>query len=119
MASENTVLSLNPDRHGLLALESVLREGGFEVVSVNTPLLARFEIEMGRCGIFLTSFLTPSPIYRDLASLFRRYCPTGLVIFMARQPDDPVPDADIILSDQDDPSALLKNIQSKQATKEN
>jgi len=59
MASENIVLSLNPDGqklHGQEGQESVLRENGFEIISAATPLQARFEIEMGRCGIFLTSY---------------------------------------------------------------
>ena len=34
---------------------TALRENGFEIISAATPLQARFEIEMGRCGIFLTS----------------------------------------------------------------
>jgi hypothetical protein len=35
---------------------------------------------MGRCGIFLTSYLTLFVVYREPASLFRRNCPNGLVI---------------------------------------
>jgi hypothetical protein len=77
MAYENTILSLNPDGHTLLSKEVALRENGFEIISVASPLQARFEIEMGRCGIFLTSYITPVAIYHDLASLFRPSCPDG------------------------------------------
>jgi hypothetical protein len=117
MAYENTVLSLNPDRETLLRYETALRESGFEVISVSAPLDARFEIEMGRCGIFLTSYLTSFAIYRDLASLFRRSCLDGLIIFFTDHPDDTTPDAHMLLSDRDEPRSVVERIRSMQQTK--
>jgi PleD family two-component response regulator len=95
MASPKTVLVLNPNNQLLQKDEEALRQNGFEVVSVNTPLQARFEIEMGRCGVFLTCYLTPVAIYRSLAELFKRYCPGGLVIFITQSDEDHVPFADV------------------------
>jgi len=117
MTYEKTVLSLNPDRETLLRYETVLRESGFEVVSVSAPLDARFEIEMGRCGIFLTGYLTPVPIYCDLASLFTRSCPDGLIIFFVGHADDNIPEADILVSDRDEPRSVVERICSRQQTK--
>jgi hypothetical protein len=117
MAYENTILSLNPDRETLLRYETVLRESGFEVISVAAPLDARFEIEMGRCGIFLTSYLTSNAIYRDLASLFRRSCHDGLIVFFLDHPDGSISDADILVSDRDEPRSLVERIRLKQQTK--
>jgi hypothetical protein len=117
MAYENTVLSLNPDGQTLGSQESALRESGFEVISVPTPLQARFEIEMGRCGVFLSSYITPLPIYRSLADLFRRNCPRGTVIFLAHLPDDSAPEADVLLFNNDEPQAIVRWIMSKQARK--
>ena len=114
MASENIVLSLNPDGHTLRSQESALRESGFEVISVSTPIQARFEIEMGRCGIFLSSYITPLPIYHSLADLFRRSCPHGAVIFVTHQHDDNVPGADVLLSSEDEPQAIVRWIISEQ-----
>ena len=114
MARENIVLSLNPDGQKLHGQESVLRENGFEIISAATPLQARFEIEMGRCGIFLTSYITPFAIYRDLANLFRRSWPNGLVIFLMEHPDDNIPDADVLLSGEEPPGAVIQAIRSKQ-----
>jgi hypothetical protein len=114
MAYDKTVLSLNPDGRGLLGYESALRETGFEVISVNSPLDARFEIEMGRCGIFLTSYITPGVIFQDLASLFRRSCQGGLIAYVARQPGDAVADTDILLLDREDPRSLIERLSSKQ-----
>lgn len=118
MAYENSVLSLNPDGQRLRAAESALRENKFEVISVSTPLQARFEIEMGRCGVFLTSYVTPVAIYQDLASLFRRNCPTGVIIYLARRPDESNPDADIVVSDEGDTHSIVMGLRSKQSGRE-
>jgi len=115
MAYENTVLSLNPDGQTLLGQESALRESGFEIICVSTPLQARFEIEMGRCGIFVSSYITPLPIYRSLADLFRRNCPDGLVIFVAHQDADGLPEANVLFFAHDEPQAIVRWIISKQA----
>jgi hypothetical protein len=117
MAYENTVLSLNPDGHTLQSKETALRENGFEVISVSSPLQARFEIEMGRCGIFLTSHITPVSIFSDLVSLFRRSCPPGLVIYVAPHPEDEIPDADLIVSDEDEPQVIIEKIRLKREKK--
>ena len=117
MAYENTVLSLNPDGQTLRGQEAALRESGFEIICVSTPLQARFEIEMGRCGIFVSSYITPLPIYRSLADLFRRNCPDGLVIFVALRPEGSVPEADVLFFPHDEPQAIVRWIVSKQAKK--
>jgi hypothetical protein len=114
MAYEKTVLSLNPDGRGLLGYESALRETGFEVISVNSPLDAHFEIEMGRCGVFLTNYITPGVIFQDLASLFRRSCRGGLIAYVARQPDDAVPNTDILLLDREEPHSLIERLRLNQ-----
>jgi hypothetical protein len=117
MAHENTVLSLNPDRQKLLAYEAALREGGFQIISVSAPVEARFEIEMGRCGVFLANYLAPIAIYRDLASLFRRSCPGGLVVYLAQRSDENIPEADLLLSDEDEPRSMVKRIRAMQREK--
>jgi len=104
------VLSLNPDRRALLGYESALRQNGFEIISVDSPLGARFEIEMGRCGVFMPSYVTPLAIYRDLASLFRRYCPIGRVIFLVQRPHDRIPDANVLLLEGDEPNLLVRRL---------
>jgi hypothetical protein len=117
MAYQDTVLSLNPDGHTLLSIEVALRENGFEVITVPSPLQARFEIEMGRCGIFLTSYITPVAIYRDLANLFRQSCPAGSVVYVAQAAADHIPDSDILLSDRDEPRAIIQKIHLNQEKK--
>jgi hypothetical protein len=115
MTQENTVLSLNPDGHMLARQEAALRENGFEVISVSSPLQARFEIEMGRCGVFLTCDITPFAIYQDLASLFWSSCPDGSVVFVTRYPERNNPDADMILTDRDEPQSIVERIRAKKA----
>jgi hypothetical protein len=112
VARENTVLSLNPDGKTLLGTESALRKNGFTVISVPPPIQARFEIEMGRCGVFLSRYITPSVLYKGLTGLFRQNCPGGLVVFVFQQADD-VPGADIIYSERDDPWSIVQRIRSK------
>lgn len=109
MLHANTVVSLNPDTKTLLSLEAALREVGFKVLSVSTPIQARFEIEMGTCGIFLASYVMSIVICRDLIGLFRSSCPSGLVIFRMENGDDIRPEADIVLSSRDDPKAVAGN----------
>jgi hypothetical protein len=52
------VLSYSGDRDALIQRERVLRRSGFDVVSVESESQARFEIEMGSCGILLICFRT-------------------------------------------------------------
>lgn len=110
MSYEKTVLSLNPDGRGLAAFESALRANGYEVISVRSPLEARFEIEMGRCGIFLTSYITPFAIYQNLAELFRRYCRDGIVAYMAHDSGQNDLDAEIVFTEQDQPHRLVERL---------
>ena len=117
MAYENTVLSLNPDRQSLLGHESALRENGYPVISVYSPLQARFEIEMGRCGIFLTSYITPFVIYQDLANLFRRNCPGGLVAYVARSGAEAGADPDLLLSEQEEPHSIVDKLRAMRAAR--
>jgi hypothetical protein len=56
-------------------------------------------------------------IYRDLASLFRRSCPGGLVVYLAQRPDENIPEADILLSDEDEPRSIVKRIRAMQREK--
>ena len=63
---------------------------------------------------FSDQLITPSAIYRDLANLFRCSCPNGLVIFLTEHPDDNIPDADVLLSGEEPPGAVIQAIRSKQ-----
>lgn len=114
MAYGNTILSLNPDGQRLREVESALRENNFEVISVATPLQARFEIEMGRCGVFLTSYITPPAIYEDLAALFRRSCPAGIVVFLSQETGERMADADIVISERNEPQSIVNMLRSNQ-----
>jgi hypothetical protein len=53
---KKTILSLSPDQDALASREVTLRNGGMKVISVMSPIQARFEIEMGRCGVFLICY---------------------------------------------------------------
>ena len=111
MLNENTVLSLNPNHQALARHEAALREHGFGVISVSAPLEARFEIEMGRCGVFLTRDMVSAVIYSDLVQLFRRNCPQGLVVWVTC--NGHLDDADVVLSDRDQPESIVGTIRAR------
>ena len=81
---KNTVLSLSPNQDSLEMREATLRSGGFEVVSVLCPIQARFEIEMGRCGVFVICYRVSKDEAEELTTLFRKNCPDGRVIFVTQ-----------------------------------
>ncbi len=68
---ETMVLSFSNDPELLREREAAIRNGGFGVISVSNETAARFEIEMGRCGVLLICYTIPPPISGELASLFR------------------------------------------------
>jgi len=79
---KNTVLSLSPNPDALAVREATLRSGGLQVISVLSPIQARFEIEMGRCGVFVICYRVSKEQAEELTRLFRRNCPEGRVIFV-------------------------------------
>jgi hypothetical protein len=79
---KNTVLLLSPNPDALAMREATLRSAGLEVISVLSPIQARFEIEMGRCGIFVICYRVSRDHAEELTRLFRKNCPTGRVIFV-------------------------------------
>jgi hypothetical protein len=116
MATRPKILSLSFDAEKLQRRESALRAQGFEVKSVYGPGQARFEIEMGTCGVFVTCRLVPDIVNRDLINLFRRYCPRdGLVVLItadaASSKTSYEPEADVLISESQDPDGIAPAIQ--------
>ncbi len=64
---ETTVLSLSNGPNHLREREPAIRNGGFGVISVSSGTAARFEIEMGRCGVLLICCTIPPPVSGELA----------------------------------------------------
>jgi hypothetical protein len=107
VVNQNKILSVCPNRETLLSTETTLRESGFEVESVLTDTQARFEIEMGQCGVLLMCYrLFPEQVH-ELSRLFRAYCPDGRIIFVMGEDHEPPIDADVVLRNMDGPRALL------------
>lgn len=79
---KKTVLSLSPNQDALAVREATLRRAGFEVLSVLSPIQARFEIEMGRCGVLVICYRVQKDETEGLTRLFRKNCPKGRVIFV-------------------------------------
>ena len=108
----NTVLSLSFDGEKLKSRQAVILASGFNLVSVYSPAQARYEIEMGSCGVFITCYRVPDILNRDLMNLFKRYCPDGLIIFIVR--DEPSlksayePQADITIPESQEPQGIAQ-----------
>ncbi|HEX4487406.1 MAG TPA: hypothetical protein VH088_14130 [Terriglobales bacterium] len=95
-----TVLSLSFNSEELARRAEALRGRGFEVVSVTSPAQARFEIEMGRCGIFLTDSMIADLVNTDLFEIFKRNCPDGVTVYVAEaslRPNARTPRADFVI----------------------
>ena len=80
-----TVLSLSFDPEKLKNREDALRVHGFEVRSVSSPGQARFEIEMGQCGVFVTCDAVSEIVNQDLMKLFHKFChKDGFIVYFER-----------------------------------
>lgn len=113
MINRSKVVSLSFDPKKLQHREAALCAAGFEVKSVHSPGQARFEIEMGSCGIFVTGREISDIINRDLIDLFRRYCgANAFVVFVAS--DDVLPTAssepwgDVLIPASRDPEGIVE-----------
>lgn len=117
MGKESKILSLDFDHEKLERREAALRAQGFEVKSVYSPGHARFEIEMGTCGILVTSRQVPDIVNRDLMDLFRRYCGDGLIVLVGADdvlsPSPYEPPADIRIPQSRDPEGIVEVLQER------
>jgi DNA-binding NarL/FixJ family response regulator len=107
----NTVLSLSPSKEALVLRHTALRKAGMKVISVLTPLEARFEIEMGRCGNLLMCYRLSAKAADDLARLFRQYCSQGRIVFITDHSEDKIPsDADAHIPESSGPEGLIEAV---------
>jgi hypothetical protein len=101
---KSAVLSFSTDGDLLQEREIALRNCGFEVVSVQTEIQARFEIEMGRCGVLVICFRIHLEKARDLTELFKKNCPDGCIIFVTNQTPEKAPqEVDYVVPDSGGP----------------
>jgi hypothetical protein len=110
---DSTVLSLGFDVPKLRLLEAAIRAGGFDVVSVTSGILARFEIEMGRCGVFLTCDHVPTAANRELIGLFRRNCSRGWVILVTTDDNADHLEADVWVRESNEPKGIVESLRSR------
>jgi hypothetical protein len=109
---ERTVLSLSFDQENLHRRADLLKYSGFDVISVYSPTQARFEIEMGQCGIFISCALVPDVVNADLFGLFKRFCPDGVVVHVtsSRSQMHPTaqPHADFEVDEASGPEGIME-----------
>jgi hypothetical protein len=105
---QTTVLSFSNDPEHLREREVAIRNGGFSVVSVSSETTARFEIEMGRCGVLLICYTIPPLVSAELAGLFRQSCPGGLIIAVVNE--QPPMDVDIVIPASEGSDAVVRTL---------
>ena len=104
-----TILSFSSDREKASRRAEILKQNGFEVRSVSSPVQAQFEIEMGQCDIFVTCPVVSKLVTLDLVKIFRRYCPDGIVVFIKSEGWGLI-EAEIVLEESNDPTDLAEAI---------
>jgi hypothetical protein len=113
MNKPETVLSFSTDPQALLRRECALRREGFQVHSVTSEIQARFEIEMGRCGVLLMCFRATEAVVQDLSTLFRRSCPTGTIIFVMNSSGGSAPKGvDYVVPESVEAEAIVQTLRS-------
>ncbi len=109
---DRTVLSLSFDQENLHRRADILKYNGFDVVSVSSPTQARFEIEMGLCGIFVSCALVSDIVNADLFGLFKRFCPDGVIVHVtsSRSQMRPIaqPHADLEVDEVSGPDGIVE-----------
>ena len=108
-AEKLTILSFSSDRGKASRRAEILKQNGFEVRSVGSPVQAQFEIEMGQCDILVTCPVVSKLVTVDLIKLFRRFCPDGIVVFIKSDGLGLI-DAEIVLEESNDPADLAEAI---------
>ena len=108
---KNTVLSLSPSKEALILRETTLRSAGMSVISVLTPMQARYEIEMGRCGNLLICYRLSEQTSDDISRLFRQYCPKGRIVFITDGSGEKGPaEADIRIRESSGPEKMIQSM---------
>lgn len=109
---KNAVLSVSRDR-GLLAQREVsLKNAGFQVISLESESQARFEIEMGRCGVLLICFRSLHQCASNLTHLFRKSCPDGMVILVVNRITNSIHVGDYMVLESAGPEAIVEILRS-------
>jgi hypothetical protein len=108
-ADKNTVLSLSPSKEALVIRETTLRGAGMKVISVLSPVKARFEIEMGRCGNLLICYRLSVKAADEIAQLYKKYCPKGRIVFITDDTGKEIPaDADVHIPESSEPEKMIQ-----------
>ena len=110
---KNTVLSLSRSSEALKARETVLRNGGLNVISVSSPIEARYEITMGRCGVLLICYRLNEEDAQEITKLYKANCPQGLVIFVeepSKRETRAPQGVDFVLSESAGPQRILQTL---------
>jgi hypothetical protein len=87
----DAILSVSPYQDFLDARRIALEASGFPVISVSNESAARFEIQMGRCGVLVLCHRLHQDVNHSLSQEFRKYCPDGIIVGIVGAEPDALP----------------------------
>jgi len=110
------ILAVSPDHQLASFRHLVLRDAGFEVVSVHTESAARFEIHFGRCGVLLLCHKLSRAARQSLAEYFVERCPEPYIVAVLEHRNDHFPpETHTCILHSLDPAPLVNALQEKLA----
>jgi hypothetical protein len=110
------ILAVSPDHQLASFRHLVLRDAGFEVVSVHTESAARFEIHFGRCGVLLLCHKLSRAARESLAEYFVERCPEPYIVAVLGHSNDHFPpETHKCILHSLDPAPLVNALEEKLA----
>ena len=79
---------------------------------MESEIQARFEIEMGRCGVLLICFRARAATTQELTPLFRHSCPNGTIVFVMSPAYEVPKGVDYIVPESAEPDAIVEALRS-------
>jgi hypothetical protein len=102
------VISIGTAPELLWLREAVLKNAGFEVLTIPDEKEALAKIETFDCGVLLLCYSIDDEIRRQLANRYRHICPEGRIVAITNAPlQRPPVDADTFLYGVEGPEALI------------
>jgi hypothetical protein len=105
------IISLGTNAELLWLREAVLRNAGFEVLTVPDEKEAVAKIESLDCGVLLLCYSIDDETRQQLAKKYREACPDARIVAITNAPlEHPLVDADAFVYGVEGPEALIDAI---------
>jgi len=106
----NLVISVGTLPELLWLCEAVLKNAGFNVVTITDERQALVKIGTVDCGVLLMCDSIDDDIRQQLAKKYREACPDGRIIAITNAPLERPPEADKFVYGVEGPEALIAGV---------